>query len=90
MNETEINYRGLAYAFMVALILIAVLICFVSTSGCITAAKTAYTEITATPVPTPVPTPIPVPTLVPTPVPTISEEQMMAMTGGLHMGEWLS
>jgi hypothetical protein len=88
MNETEINYRGIAYAFMVAAFFFALLVCFISTSGCITAAKTAYKEITATPEPTPVPpTPTPVPTPTPTPVPTLSEEQMMAMTNGLHMGE---
>ena len=87
----DINYKAMFTACGIGVLLAIILIVMVSTSGCITAAKTAYTKITATPAPTPVPpTPTPVPIPTPTPVPTISEEQMMAMTGGLHMGEWLS
>jgi hypothetical protein len=78
-------------ACRIGVLLAIILICMVSVSGCITAAKTAYAEITATPVPTPVPpTPTPIPTPTPTPEPTLSEAQIMAATGGLHMGEWLS
>jgi hypothetical protein len=67
MNETEINYRGIAYALVVAALLFAFLVCFMATAGCITAAKDTVTVILATPTPTP--TPIPTPTATPTPTP---------------------
>lgn len=68
----------------------------VASAGCITYAKETVAEITATPVPTPVPTAnvtveeyIP-PTIPPTPEPTLSLDQIMEQTGGLHMGTLLS
>ena len=68
-------------------------IALILSSGCITMAKEKTAELMATPEPTPTPyviieTPEPTPT--PTPEPTLSREQIMEQTGGLHMGTLLS
>jgi len=66
-------------------------ILFTVTAGCITAAKTTYKDMTATPMPTPTPLPpTPEPTPTPIPEPTLSESQLMEMNGGLKMGTWYS
>jgi hypothetical protein len=73
------------------LIIVILIIALVLSTGCITATKTAYRDITATPEPTPTPAPpTPEPTPTPEPVPTLSPEQELGLTGGMHLNQWLS
>lgn len=63
----EFNWDVSSKLLIISLILMALMIALVSTSGCITAAKNIGKEILATPTPTP--TPPPTPTLTPVPTP---------------------
>lgn len=67
------------------------LVFMMMSSGCLSMAKSAAKELTATPVPTPTPNIIiEVLETTPEPTPTLSEAQILAASGGLHKGEWLS
>ncbi len=70
-----------------------VILAIVLSAGCVTAAKRAYRDYTATPTPTTAPpTPKPTPTPVPTPVAivTASNEELLELFGGYSEGGWLS
>lgn len=71
----------------VSLLVVAMLL----STGCVTASKNVYSQLTATPEPTPTPAPpTPEPTPTPEPVPTLSPEQELGLSGGLHVGQWVS
>jgi hypothetical protein len=92
MDNDDIQISFIAgYAFGAALIILMLLAFMVITSGCVTAAKNTYRQLTATPIPTPTPEPTPEPEiteLTPEPVPTESEQAYMLRTGGYYMREW--
>lgn len=73
----DVTYKTIIYEFAIVLILCFLVVAFISSSGCITAAKNAGREILKTPSPTPSPVPTPVPTTS-TPVPTPAGLQTIA------------
>jgi len=78
--------RGLCGMKLAALLMLlgilALVILFTLTTGCVTASKQLYAEITAPP---PTPTPTPEPTIAPTPTPEPAPEVM-----GMYPGQFLS
>lgn len=86
-NTRTAKYFGLIIC--TAILLLVVL--FLVTGGCVSAAKNTYAGLTATPEPTTIPeTPTPEPTAEPTPTPepTIDIKDLMLRTNGYYMGEW--
>ena len=65
----DINYKGMLWCLAIVVMMVLVLMAMVASSGCVSAAKAVYSDLTATPVPTPTPEPTPIPTI-PTPIPT--------------------
>ena len=66
----EINWDGIIGWLIIAFVLVA-FVAMILSAGCITLAKSAYTDLTATPEPTPTPIPIiPAPTPTPRQTPT--------------------
>jgi len=97
-NDELIGYESESFdfhaikwiAFFSLLGFLLLLIIFMVTGGCVTAAKNTYNNAMATPTPTPVPpTPEPTPTPTPTPEPTIDINQIMLQTNGYHMRDWV-
>jgi len=91
----EFNYHEFFRYFIVGMMLIALLVAVVLSSGCITAAKNTATEVMKTPTPTPTPSPTPTPTPKPTPLPTPSSIPTLAphfvdpfMPGERWEGQW--
>jgi hypothetical protein len=79
-------------AFFSLLGFLLLLIIFLITGGCVTAAKNTYNNAMATPTPTPTPEVITTtPTTEPTPIPapTESEKDLMLRTNGYHMRDWV-
>ena len=69
----EINWDGIIGWLIIAFVLVA-FVAMILSAGCITLAKSAYTDLTATPEPTPTPIPIiPAPTPTPRQTPTALE-----------------
>jgi len=88
MTEAEENlnrvWRGIV-SLMIVLGVFTIFLLFICTSGCVTASKDLYREITAPPPTPPTPTPTPEPTIEPTPTPEPAPEIM-----GLRPGQFLS
>lgn len=91
----DINYKGTLWAIGIVILLSALLVLFLMTTGCVTAAKETYAVITATPEPTPTPPPTPTPTPTPTPLqtpaalPTIKQQPVDPFIHGERWeGQW--
>lgn len=87
----DINWKGIAWACAIGILLMGMLVLMVASAGCVTAAKEVYREARATPTPTPTPEPTPIPSLTPTPkqtptpLPTIG---MRPVDPFLHGERW--
>lgn len=91
----DINWKGIAWACAIGILLMGMLVLMVASAGCVTAAKEVYREARATPTPTPTPepTPIPPPTptpkQTPTPLPTIGVKPVDPYLHGERWeGQW--
>lgn len=80
MCEAMINFNrdGVLCLLAISAVCILLLAAFVSTAGCVTAAKNTGRELLKTPTPTPTPLPTPTPTPLPTPIPTPSSIPTLA------------
>jgi hypothetical protein len=99
----RVAYQDIMELFLCAigLIIFLVFIAWITTPPPVVIPEGFYPDSTGHPIPIPegmmlnnestlIPKPTPIPTPTPVPAPTMSEAQVMAATGGLHMGEWLS
>lgn len=66
----DFNYKTVAWGFAIGILFSIMLVLMVSTSGCVTYAKTQGKEIVTDLMKTPTPTPTPLPTPTPSPTPT--------------------